>query len=193
MDGIRQLFEAIRSALTWWITVAPWEQAIRVRFGKKVKLLGSGMHVKFPIIDRIYRQSTRLRVITVPDQTLTTQDGKPLTLALNLGFRIDDLLKLYNNLHDAHGTLCTIVAGEAGDFVARNFSRDVLPSTLADHLSGIVSERFADCGLSEVSISIQTFAFVRTYRFITGEGQKWGHSGEDLDTTVEWNPRRDYY
>lgn len=181
-EGLRTFFASIKDALTWWVTVAPWEQAIRVRLGKHVRLLNAGIHLKVPWLDRIYRQSVRMRMATVPAQTLTTGDGKPLTIAINLGYRIGDLLKLYETLHDADGTIGAMVAGAVGEFVATRNSWEVTPDALAEAVESNVSlEQF---GVTGVRVSVQTFAFVRTFRFITGEGASWSH-GSYLDTSNE--------
>ena len=58
---IRELFAQLSNVLTWVVVVAPWEQALRIRWGKTATLLKGGVYLRIPFIDRIYRQSVRKR------------------------------------------------------------------------------------------------------------------------------------
>lgn len=184
MSSLREILAAVRSALTWWITVAPWEQAIRVRLGKRVSLLAAGVHLRIPVADRFYLQSVRSRVATLPAQTLTTQDGKALTVAVTVRYRIADLLKLYETLHHAEGTVANIVLGCVGEFVTGNNLSGCTPEALGREVAARAN--LAAYGLSDVAVTVMTFASVRTFRFITGEGHAWGY-GDQLETSREFS------
>src|SRR6267154_2769131 len=77
--------------LIWWVVVEPWEKALRVRLGKRVVEFGPGIHFRFPYIDVIYRNSTRLHFTSLDPQTVTSQDGKTITFAGVFGYVIEDL------------------------------------------------------------------------------------------------------
>lgn len=182
MTALRAVLDALRNLLTWWITVAPWEQAIRVRLGKHVQLLEAGVHLRIPVADRIYRQSTRRRNSALPAQTLITKDGKPLTVAVMVGYRISDLLRLYETLHHAEATISCIVLGAVGEFVVARESSDCGPGELAREV--IRAADLGRYGLDDIAVTVTSFAFVRTYRFITGDGNCWS-IGDHLDTSRE--------
>ena len=44
INGISSLFSYISNLLTWWIVLAPWEQAVRVRLGKHITVISAGIH-----------------------------------------------------------------------------------------------------------------------------------------------------
>lgn len=180
MNAVRELINALRAALTWWITVAPWEQAIRVRFGKRVMLLEAGIHLRLPLFDRIYVQSIRRRTSALATQTLTTKDGKSLTMAVALSYRVVDLLRLYNTLHHAEGTISNTVQGAVGEYVYTHTLEECQPSTLATQVIALLD--LGRYGLADVEITITTFVVVKTYRFLTGEGHSWDYGGF-LDTS----------
>lgn len=174
MNSIRDLIAALKSALTWWVTVAPWEQAIRVRLGKNVRLLRAGVHLRIPGFDRFYIQTVRRRVLASAAQTVTTSDGHALTVATTIGYRIADLLRLYETLHHAEGSLLALVAGSVGNFVGSVSKLECSPNRLSETLQG-------DAG---PHMTVNTFAFVRTFRFITGEGHAYSY-GDGLETSRE--------
>lgn len=182
MNSLRQLFDAIRGLLVWWVVVAPWEQAIRVRLGKHVELLGPGVHLRIPGADRYYLQSVRTRISSLPPQTLTTKDGRSLTISVSLRYAISDLLVLYNTLHHAEGTLANIVLGAVGEFVMEHNLVDCQPGTIGPWVVKRIN--LSRYGLKDASITVLTFAAVKTYRLIMGDGQAW-LAGDSLDTARE--------
>ena len=91
MESLHQLLQQIGRMFVWLVIVAPWEQAIRVRLGRRVRLLPAGAYLVIPFIDRVYRQTIRRRLSIIPPQTLTTRDGKSVTLGSAVGYSIVDL------------------------------------------------------------------------------------------------------
>lgn len=177
---LRELLNAIKEMFTWWITVAPWEQGIRVRAGKHVKLLTSGLHVRIPILDRFYLQSIRLRYISIPTQTITTKDGKALTVSGGLAYSITDVLKLYSTIHDPVDTIQLMCCGAVASAVEAGMATELRPQSVESAVCAQLSlEKF---GIGDVEFKITDWALVRTYRLIQGEPKNYG--GE-LNTTVE--------
>lgn len=168
MNYLGQLFEFLQKLIVWWVTIMPWEKAVHVRVGKKVKVLAAGLHLRIPFIDRVYIQTTRLRVVQCPVQTVTTRDGKTITIFMNLGYTIEDIYKLYSTLYQADQTLCNMMHGITAVEV---FSKDLADCT-PDHLEGTVKEKMKgdDFGLSFKYMKITSFAVVKTYRLIMSDG-----------------------
>lgn len=186
-NSIQQLIAAIRSLLTWWVVVAPWEQAIRVRLGKRLTLLRPGVHARIPGADRIYLQSVRLRVSSLPPQTLVTKDNRALTVAVAVRYSIADLMLLYNTLHHAEGSIANIVLGAVGEYVVSHPLAECQPQSLCDSVTSKVTPYLSRCGLRDVGVTVMTFAAVRTYRLIMGDGHAW-LAGDSLDTTRQYTP-----
>ena len=81
MSWLSSIFGFFRS-FQCWVTVAPWEAGLRVRYGTKAFLLNPGLHWRIPFLDRIFIQPVRLRTIEPPTITLTTKDGKMLSIKI---------------------------------------------------------------------------------------------------------------
>lgn len=180
MNSIVGLIERFFRLFVWWITVAPWEEAVRVRAGKHVRRLDPGLHFKVPVIDRIYLQTTRRRVSGMPVQTLTSADGVTITLAAVLGYQITDLLKLYQTLHHAESTLRNLAMAAMADFVQGHRAEDCTPGAIQAYAARNVGiERY---GLGAPEVWLVMFARVRTHRFIMDS--HWGTDGDNLQTTL---------
>lgn len=179
---ISEILRAFSRLFTWLIIVAPWEQAIRVRLGSHVRLLNQGWYLRIPFIDRVYRQSIRRRLVTIPAQTLTTADGKALSVSGAIGYEIVDLMRLYETLHDPNDTIESEISAMVADFVGSRPLAECKPSALqTDVRSKMRLNRY---GLNGTEFYVTNFVAVRTYRLITGEMKSWQRS-EGIDTTRE--------
>ncbi len=166
MNLLQQLIEILKSALVWWFIVEPWEQAVRVRFGKNVLLFDPGVHFKLPFFDVLYKQNTRRRVCDVPLATLSTLDGITISVHSSIGYAVRDVLKLHNTLQDAELAVKQAALGCVARFVAVNTSSQCTPEKLSAYVEeNIKLERY---GLEDVDFVVSGFVCgVRTYRIIS--------------------------
>lgn len=183
---ISTLIQQLARALTWFFTVAPWEQALLVRFGKQTKVLGAGIYLRIPFVDRIFKQSVRRRINTIKAQTLTTSDGKVVTCSGAVGYQIGDLGKLYNTLESANMTIENEVSG----IIAAYIGSRSLSECRSRELEAFVANKLdlSKYGLEGQEFYVQSFATSKTYRLITGEiGQSW-QADASLCLTTEHTP-----
>lgn len=164
MNYLGQLFEFIQKLVIWWVTIMPWERGVHVRIGKNVKVLEAGLHLRIPFLDRVYVQTTRMRVVQSTIQTLTTRDGKTVTVLMSLGYTIEDIYKLYNTLYHTEQTLCNMMQGIIADEIYARDLIDCIPSRLEELVSGKMKGE--DYGLDFKYLKITGFAVVKTYRLI---------------------------
>lgn len=177
MNSLWELLRRFGELFVWWTVVQPWEGAIRVRFGKRVRTLAPGVHLRIPYADSVYRQTVRLRLCMMGIQTLSTSDGKTITLAASLGYRIADVWKLYNTLHHAEATIQNLAMGEIARFVQGRTLAECGPAAIEKAVSSALS--LDQYGISADGIRLLDFAVVKTYRLINE--QRYG-TGDLLDT-----------
>lgn len=164
MELFNSITAFIAKVFQWWFTVMPWEQAIRVRRGRNVRLLGAGLYLKIPFADVVYIQTTRMRMIDTPMQTMSTQDGNTITIKSSIGYSIADIQVLYSTLYHPEITLNSMAMGAVGEFIRKTKMQDVSPKEIEDFVSGkIEAEKY---GLKGFSFKITTFATVKTFRLI---------------------------
>lgn len=183
MEIVNQIFVFIGKLFEWWFTVMPWEQAIFIRAGKGERVLGKGLYFKIPFIDRVYIQQTRLRIIDLPVQTVSTLDGKTITIKSVIGYSIKDMFKMYNTISHPEMTLSGIVMGGISEHVINTNSKEVSPLSVEKFLLDKLTE--TDFGLGDLSIKITSWADVKTFRLIQDsswmqEQLKMNYVGEKL-------------
>jgi hypothetical protein len=179
MDILREIYNNFRQLLIWWVVVAPWEQVIRVRLGKHIKVLNAGVHVKLPVLDVIYKQSIRRRVTATHAQTNTTRDGKVITVSAQVTYEISNLELLYRTLHHAEATLQAELQAAMSEYLVCRNANEITPGHMQSHVRDSVD--FSRYGLEKVEIHVTNFATAKTYRLITGEIYGWSE-GDSLDT-----------
>lgn len=159
MNFITQLLDFVGRMLRWWVVISPWEQAVRVRLGNRVKLLPSGVHLCVPFMDAVYPQNVRRRAQGCLTQTVSTLDGVLVTFAGTLRYSIVDVMKLQTTLHDASDTVRFEAQAIAAEYIATHEMADVTPSKLARHVTGELD--YGRYGLSDAEFAIQDFAAPR--------------------------------
>lgn len=165
MNIIRDIIDFLKSLLTWWFIVEPWEQAVRVRFGKHVRLFGAGAHIQIPFFDSIYKQNTRRRLCSMGSQALTTQDQQVLTVHSTIGYVIVDVLKLQQGLHDADGTIVQHVTARIAEDIASHKLTECGPAAIAMRVRQKLD--LSPYGLNVVEFALTSYtANVQTIRIL---------------------------
>ncbi len=168
MNFLSSIFGFFKS-FQCWVTVAPWESGLRVRYGTTAALLCPGLHWRIPFLDRIFIQPVRLRTIETPTITFTTKDGKTLSLRLAVKYQIADIKMLHMAVANPENTLLATVQGLISTCVSTTTSDQITPETL----TAVIQQANigSDWGLREVSVLVMTFAFCRTLRLLMQDWQ----------------------
>ena len=183
MAWLQTLMERFGELLRWFYILQPWEQALRIRAGKYIKLHKGGLHFKIPYIDYVFKQNTRLRISDIPAQTITTLDHKTITLGGALQYRVEDITPLYTKLHMAENTIAQGVQAILTEHIAWNKFAECEP----EKLMARVNERLdlSQYGLTDVKFILTDFAVVKTYRFITGDMDVWNDHSLQTDAAED--------
>ena len=177
MEWLDTLLQSVGKPFKWWVVIAPWEQGLRVRLGKKSRKLLPGIHFVIPFFDRVYRIGTRLRLVSEGGQTLTSLDGKIVTLSLAVQYAIVDIQKLFNTVTRPESTLLSRTQVVVSDLISKTNANEISCQSINEHLEGALPGE--EWGLGQVRGFVTTFAFVRTYRFLLYQDRQ--ESGVDYD------------
>lgn len=178
MSILKDIIEYISKLFTWWVVIMPWQQGIRVTLGRRQKVLQGGVYLKVPIIHAVYIQEKRLRVISLPIQTVSTKNGHAITVSCSVGYSIEDIAKLYNALYQPDTTIANIVASKVSEHISISDLSSISPKTIEDAMGEAVKD--TDYGLKYEYIRVINFASVKTFRLI--QDQSWINEGIDILT-----------
>lgn len=177
MNQVKDFLEYIFNAVKVWIIVQPWQTGIRVRNGKHIKKLSGGIYFRLPYLDSIFIQENRLRVASMPIQTLTSKDIKTITISGAVGYVITDIEKLYQTLYHPETTISNITMSEVADFIFKNNLDGINPNTIEKAVIKKLNKD--DFGLRFEYFRITNFAVVRTFRLI--QDQSWVSEGLSMN------------
>jgi hypothetical protein len=179
VSGIFDYLARLFRSVAFWVVVLPWQQALRVRAGRHVRLLSGGIYLKLPVLDVVQIESVRRRTSMVPVQTLSTADGMTVVVSAVIGYAIGDLEKLYRSLHHAEDTITQTAQGIIAEEVFGLRREEIDPAKLARLVNCRLVEAFTPYGLCQVTLYVTDFSFMRAIRLI--QDQRWFH-GRALDT-----------
>ncbi len=163
MEILNNIFQYFSRFFDWWVTIMPFEQGMRVRFGNKIRILNAGLYFKIPFFDTVFVQTINLRVINLPVQTITTKDNKTLSIAGCVQYRISDIQKLYNTLYNPDMTITSMVMSNIAELVNTNNIEDCTPLIIQDKIQVTDADQY---GLVDLKVTILSYAVVKTYRLI---------------------------
>jgi hypothetical protein len=185
MNWLQQISEWLARA-SFWYTVRPWEEAIRVRCGQWLRVVGPGIHLRLPLFDQIFAQNTRERVLNLPIQTVTTSRGEAITFSVVVRWRICDVRLIYETVHTPEDWIFNIVLAATSEAIY-NAPVGYTPKTIGVAATDEIAKLLTHGrGIEICSVSMIDFAKVRTYRLISGDGNTgwtWNRVGA-LDTTT---------
>jgi regulator of protease activity HflC (stomatin/prohibitin superfamily) len=169
MSWLQQLAEKL-AGLKFWYCVRPWERAVRVRCGRWAEQTGPGLRLRIPFLDEVFVQNIRQRVLNLPVQTVTTRDGKTITISGVVNWSIADVLKMYQQLHAPEDWILNTVLAAIAETLS-TAEGELTPATVgAAATLRLADDAKARVGLAIEGVTITDMARVRTYRLITGEG-----------------------
>lgn len=166
MNWLSQIFGFLQS-FQCWITIAPWESALRIRFGKNPKLLRVGINFRLPFFDRIFVQTNRLQSVYATGLIASTKDNKTLSIAMTILYTIDDIKKLYLSVNSPEYILHALVEGVIVQIITTSNSSELYPLLLQQKMLDTVKS--TDWGLGNIEVLITSFAYVKTYRLLQNE------------------------
>ena len=173
---VENAFKGLSNMITCIVCIAPWEQGLRVRLGKVTKLLEPGVHLRIPFIDKVFKQSIRRRVSSIPPQTVTTTDSKVVTCTAAVGYCVSDLFRLFNTLEHPNDTINNEVMGLVSHYIGGMTLANCSQSGLEEYVMNRLD--LSKYGLEGVEFYLTAFATTpRVYRLITGSVETWGRDG----------------
>ncbi len=180
MNIFTEIFKWFTELFKWWFVVLPWEQGLRVRLGKHPVILGPGIHLKVPLYHTAYKQTTRMRMLRLSMQTVTTRDKISLSIVCSMGYTIQDVLTLYKSLHHPEGTLANLVQSRVAEFVSTNTLDNCTPEGIEKYINDNINlEKY---GLGNGYFKVTNYAAVKTIRLL--QDQNWIADDLQLDNHV---------
>jgi regulator of protease activity HflC (stomatin/prohibitin superfamily) len=119
MQTIFDILRTFIAAFKFWVIVQPWEGAIRVRFGRRVRVLEPGCHLMLPFyLDHIVDMDVVTQVVSTRVQSIQTRDNHTLAIEGELRYRITNVEWAATRVQHLDDTLVNLTVGVVADVVS---------------------------------------------------------------------------
>ncbi len=134
-----------------------WEEAIVLRFGKFVRLVGPGMFFKWPGVERFIRQDMRIQTLDVMKQELMTRDNISLNIDAVVFMKVTNTPKSLINIQDVRLSTVQYAQTTMRDVIGNVELDDLLAQRdqIADRIKLIVDKETERWGIDIQSVNLQ--------------------------------------
>ena len=88
-----------------------WEEGIVLRGGRFLKIVKSGMYLKIPFLDAVWKHTTITQSIDIPPQSVTTADNKNVVVKGIIRFTISDIKLFLTTITEPKDVLTDTTGG----------------------------------------------------------------------------------
>lgn len=178
MDFFSRLIEFVIRLLPRVATVEPNEAGVFLRFGRFKKELLPGMYFCFPLVDLVRKLDIMPQVINLPDQAVTSSDGKTYAVSGAVEYSIKDVRKALLHVQNFDASLQNLAMGAIFEFINKRTSDCIKGDELNQELSKAVRASVHKWGLDVTAVYLHEFGECKMLRVMSEGNPKIVTIGE---------------
>lgn len=120
MNWLVELFQLLTAWIPRMRYIQPNEAGIRLTLGSRVKEIGPGWWWYWPLIHEVIWVTVVSQVVDLLPQSLSTKDGKNLTISLTMRYSIADAKKALLNVHNYDQALQNLTRGVTAEYFSKH-------------------------------------------------------------------------
>lgn len=167
------MFDRLIDVITeWWAYLMPaiiipnYEEAVLLRNGKFVKVLGPGFHVKLPIFDEVISHHVVVTTLSLPAQSLYTKDKQNIVVKGVIKYKISDVKIFLLEVFDAQDALADMTQSIIKNIIITTSIEECLDLELDNLLTKKVRVEARKWGVDIQQVTLTDIAPIRSYRII---------------------------
>jgi regulator of protease activity HflC (stomatin/prohibitin superfamily) len=114
-------------------------------------------------------RDTNIEVVETDLQTHTSADGLPVTFSMGLKYRIANLKRMYQSIHDARETLYNEICSLAG-WCAGQMEYEAIRHDLCEQVIHETKEQMGEWGIEVLSLHLINMSEAKPLRLIMNRG-----------------------
>lgn len=146
-DWIAQLLEKFWDYIRFWEIIDPFENGVLVRLGTFKRVLKPGFHLKIPFIDYVYSAITTPDTMNTAPITLTTTDGKSVSIGAVVEFEIDDIYKYTMCTNEPRSNMHDIILGAISEEIEDRDWDEIKKKTTRNAVQRKISKKCEEMGI----------------------------------------------
>jgi len=151
--------------------VKQYQQGALFRFGKYEGVLQPGIHLKIPFLDDIDVYTTVQTTLTLPPQSIITQDGKSVVVRAQIKYKVADLSIYAVEVWDATDALSDMTGGIIHNAIRSRTFEQLRTTDLDAELTRLAKPEAKTWGIALLKVTVTDFSEMRSYRLFTESGR----------------------
>ena len=167
------MFEKLIEVITHWfneivpILIVPvYEEGVLLRFGKYKKNIGSGLVFKIPIVDQVITHHIVMTTMTLPAQSLYTQDKQNIVVKGVVKYKIADVKTFLLEVYDANDVISDMTQAIIKSVVMSKSLNDCIIQDIDNMLTKKVRVEVRKWGVDVQQVTLTDLAPIKSYRII---------------------------
>lgn len=134
-----------------------YEQALKFRLGKFIRLHGPGFNYIIPVIEKLEKLDMRVVTVDIPKQEVMTKDNVPVQINGVVYFKVSDPKAAILKIQDFHYAISQYSLAALRDVVGNENLDDVLTERerVGKEIEKILDQETNDWGLDVTSLKLQ--------------------------------------
>jgi len=164
-----RIFDFIASVWEWlipWVVIDAYEQGVVLRLGKFNRIVNPGFNLIWPLGFEAVKYETVVRqTVYLDPQSLTTSDGKSITVAAIVIFKIADIRKFLLDIDDGEDDMSNMIYGIISDWVQYKNWSEIVSKDFDANITIAAKEQCNEyCGIEIIGIKWSDKATARNIR-----------------------------
>lgn len=165
LDWLAQVFEKFWDYIRPWEIVDPFESGVLVRLGKYNKKLEAGSFTwKVPFIDYVYTAIITPDTMNTAPITLTTTDGKTVSIGAVIEFEINDIYKYTLCTNEPRSNMHDIILGAISDEIEDREWEEIRKKTTRNAVLRKISKKAEEMGIKIIDFYFTDKCVVRPFK-----------------------------
>ena len=169
-DFVRILLDKLHE---WWPIriVDAGNQGVKYRQDGTAECLQPGWHWFWPKAQRIEEVACQYQNVDCGLQSLTTKDGREVSLSLNVGYSISDAALLWTSFQHFDTSLINMARGHAAEIVCESEWEELAsdPQGLGQEIQEALQEDVESFGVRIEDVTADQLSRARTYRLLQSQ------------------------
>jgi regulator of protease activity HflC (stomatin/prohibitin superfamily) len=167
------MFEKLVEILTNWfneiipiIIVPTYEEGVLLRFGKFKKDVSSGVVFKIPIFDQVITHHIVMTTMTLPAQSLFTQDKQNIVVKGVVKYKIADVKTFLLEVYDANDVISDMTQSIIKSVIMSKTMNECTTQDIDNMLTKKVRVEVRKWGVDVQQVTLTDLAPIKSYRII---------------------------
>lgn len=152
-----------------WVVVNHFQECIILRWGRYYKTLKPGVYYKWMIADYPLWDNVKPDTMEIDPVTVTTRDGKQVTIGAVIQYEISNLYKFLVENNDSRSNMNHLAGAEISDCLEDREWQDIKKKPTKNAVQKNLTPLFEDMGVKILDLKFKDKAEVRSFKFFNME------------------------